>query len=144
MPTINRVFLAGNLTRDPQTRFLPGDKAVASFGIAINRKFKDRSGETKEDVTFIDVEAWGRTAELVGQYLMKGRGCFIEGRLKMDQWEDKKDGSKRSKLVVVADAVHFLGGKRGGEQGENGEQAAPDAAPAERPASSNTQDEPPF
>jgi single-strand DNA-binding protein len=124
---MNRVFLAGNLTRDPQTKFLAGDKAVASFGIAINRKFKDSSGATKEDVTFIDVEAWGRTAELCGQYLNKGSVCFIEGRLKMDQWEDKKDGSKRSKLVVVADSVQFLGGKRGGEQGE---QAAPAAAPA--------------
>ena len=155
MANINRVFLAGNLTRDPQVRFLANEKAVAEFGLAINRKFKAGDGSLKEEVTFVDIEVWGRTAELCSQYLTKGRGCFIEGRLKLDQWEDKKDGSKRSKLRVVADNVQFLdGGKGRGEgapPGDAGEVEgdAPAAAPARpsRPASpapAASDDEPPF
>lgn len=104
---INRVLLGGNLTRDPQVRFITDKKAVADFGLAINHRYKGSDGEMKEEATFVDVEAWGRTAELVGQYLTKGRACFIEGRLKLDSWEDK-DGQKRSKLKVVADSVQFL------------------------------------
>lgn len=121
----NRVTMAGNLTRDPEVKFLPNDKAVAQFGIAINRKFKGPDGSAKEETTFVDVEAWGRTAELVGQYLTKGAPCFLDGRLRLDSWEDKKTGEKRSKIKVVADSVQFLGGKRDG-------QTAPtdDAAPA--------------
>ncbi len=158
MANINRVFLAGNLTRDPQVRFLANEKAVAEFGLAINRKFKAGDGSLKEEVTFVDIEVWGRTAELCSQYLTKGRGCFIEGRLKLDQWEDKKDGSKRSKLRVVADNVQFLdGGKGRGEGAPSGavgdagevEGDAPAAAPARpsRPASpapAASDDEPPF
>ncbi|MEK7414617.1 MAG: single-stranded DNA-binding protein, partial [Planctomycetota bacterium] len=83
MANINRVLLAGNLTRDPQVRFLANEQAVVNFGIAVNRNFKGADGSKKEEVTFVDVEAWGRTAELVGQYLTKGRPCFIEGRLKL-------------------------------------------------------------
>jgi single-strand DNA-binding protein len=120
MANINRVFLAGNLTRDPQVRFLANEKAVAEFGLAINRKFKAGDGSLKEEVTFVDIEVWGRTAELCSQYLTKGRSCMIEGRLKLDQWEDKKDGSKRSKLRVVADNVQFLDskGREAGAQDE--------------------------
>jgi len=151
---VNRVFLAGNLTRDPQVRFLANEKAVAEFGLAINRKFKGADGSLKEETTFVDIEVWGRTAELCSQYLTKGRGCFIEGRLKLDTWEDKKDGSKRSKLRVVADNVQFLdGGKGRGEgapasDGADVEGDAP-AAPARpsRPASpapAASDDEPPF
>ena len=101
----NRVMLAGNLTRDPQVRFFANERAVADFGLAINRKYKTNDGQMKEETTFVDVEAWGRTAELVGQYLTKGRGCFIEGRLKLDSWDDKESGQKRSKLKIVADSV---------------------------------------
>lgn len=141
----NRVTLAGNLTRDPEVKFLPNDKAVAQFGIAINRKFKGPDGSAKEETTFVDVEAWGRTAELVGQYLTKGQPCFIEGRLRLDQWDDKKTGEKRSKIKVVADSVQFLGSKKDG-------QAAPtdDAAPAPArprvptPAKPDDSGEPPF
>ncbi len=155
MANINRVFLAGNLTRDPQVRFLANEKAVAEFGLAINRKFKAGDGSLKEEVTFVDIEVWGRTAELCSQYLTKGRGCFIEGRLKLDTWEDKKDGSKRSKLRVVADNVQFLDGGKGrgegapaGDAGGDTEGDAP-AAPARpsRPASpapAASDDEPPF
>jgi len=140
----NRVTMAGNLTRDPEVKFLPNDKAVAQFGIAINRKFKGTDGSAKEETTFVDVEAWGRTAELVGQYLTKGQPCFIEGRLRLDSWEDKKTGEKRSKLKVVADSVQFLGGKR--EHDQHGADAAPaPTAPPSRPAPATAgDDEPPF
>lgn len=107
---LNHVTLAGNLTRDPEVRFLANEQAVASFGLAINRRYKGKDGEKKEEATFVDCEAWGRTAELVGQYLTKGSPAYVEGRLKLDQWEDK-DGQKRSKLKVVADSVQFLGSK---------------------------------
>lgn len=138
---VNHVAIAGNLTRDPQIRFLADEKAVANFGLAINRRYKS-GGETKEEVTFVDVEAWGRTAELVGQYLAKGRACYIEGRLKLDTWEDK-DGKKQSKLRVVADSVQFVGGKPEGAP-------AADAAPAARPtkpaaaSGGGPDDDPPF
>lgn len=109
--SFNRVLLAGNLTRDPQVRFFANERAVADFGLAINRRFKGPDGQLKEEVTFIDVEAWGRTAELVGQYLTKGSSCFIEGRLRLDAWTDKKTGEKRSKLTVTAEEVSFLGSR---------------------------------
>jgi single-strand DNA-binding protein len=105
---INTVLLAGHLTRDPQLRSLPNERTVASFSLAINRRYKGADGELKEESTFVDCEAWGRTAELIGQYLAKGSACYIEGRLKLDSWEDK-DGGKRSRLKVVADNVQFIG-----------------------------------
>ena len=92
----NKVIIAGNLTRDPEVRSLSNDSAVANLGLAVNRRFRDRGGEYQEETTFVDVECWGRTAELVGQYLTKGRACLVEGRLKLDQWEDK-EGNRRSK-----------------------------------------------
>lgn len=149
---LNRVMLAGNLTRDPQVRFLANEKAVAEFGLAINRRFKDANGQQKEETTFVDVETWGRTAELVGQYLTKGRGCFIEGRLKLDSWDDKETGQKRSKLRVVADNVQFTDAKGDGAPrragGEEGESDAGDVRPAPArpvaPAASAGDDEPPF
>lgn len=107
----NRVTLAGNLTRDPQVRVFANERVVADFGLAINRRFKGPDGQQKEETTFVDVEAWGRTAELVGQYLTKGSPCFIDGRLRLDAWDDKKTGEKRSKVKVVADSVQFIGGK---------------------------------
>lgn len=149
---INRVLLGGNLTRDPQVRFLANEQAVANFGLAINRRFKGSDGQMKEEVTFVDIEAWGRTAELVGQYLTKGRACFVEGRLKLDSWDDK-DGQKRQKLKVVADSVQFLdSGNRGGAGGAaaEGEPAGDASAPSpsakpSRPAPASAgDDEPPF
>ena len=107
MFNLNNVQLAGNLTRDPELRNA-GGKSVCAFSLAINRQWKDKSGEKKEDVTFVECEAWERTGELVSQYLSKGSSCFVEGRLKMDTWEDK-DGGKRSKLKVVAMNVQFTG-----------------------------------
>jgi single-strand DNA-binding protein len=134
---VNHVILAGNLTRDPELRTLAGDRAVANFAIAINRRYKSPEGEAKEDVTFVEVEAWGRTAEVVGQYLAKGSPCYLEGRLKLDAWQDK-DGQKRSRLKLVAESVQFLSrGQRPGEagtaEGQDGE-VATIAPPAGRPA----------
>lgn len=107
MLSLNKVILAGNLTRDPEVKFLANERAVANFGLAVNERWKDKNGETKENTTFLDIEAWGRTAELVGQYLFKGHPCYIEGKLKLDTWE--KDGVKQYKLKVIADTVQFLG-----------------------------------
>lgn len=118
---INRVLVAGNLTRDPKVRMLDGGRAVAAFGLAVNERYTGKDGAKKETTTFLDVECWGKTAELVGQYLTKGRGCFIEGRLKQDTWEDKATKQKRSKLLVVADNVQFLGGKGNGDGSDDAE-----------------------
>lgn len=126
---LNRVMIAGNLTRDPQVRFLANEKAVAEFGLAINRRFKDANGEQKEEATFVDIECWGRTAELAGQYLLRGRGCLIEGRLKLDTWDDKETGQKRSKLRVVADSVQFTDSKGPGERQAHPETDTPAPAP---------------
>jgi single-strand DNA-binding protein len=105
---LNTVFLAGHLTRDPEVRPLAGEKVVTNFSLAINRRYKGADGEIKEESTFVDCEAWGRTAELVGQYLAKGSAAYVEGRLRLDSWQDK-DGQKRSRLKVVVDSVQFMG-----------------------------------
>ena len=110
--SFNKVILAGNLTRDPELRYTPSGTAIAAFGLAVNRKWKDQNGETKEDVTFIDVTAFGKQAELLGQYCKKGSALLVEGRLKLDQWEDKQTQQKRSKLGVVLERMTFLGGDR--------------------------------
>ena len=111
MAFLNKVFLLGNLTREPELRTTPKGTAVAQFGIAVNRQYKDESGATREEVTFVDIEAWGKQGELVAKFLHKGSQAMIEGRLKLDQWEDKQNGQKRSKLRVVLDNVQFLGSK---------------------------------
>ncbi len=130
--SVNKVLIAGNLTRKPETKNLGGDKSVTNFGIAINERYKGKDGEMKESVVFLDVEAWNRTGQLVEQYLDKGSACFIEGKLKLDQWED--NGQKRSKVKIVADSVQFLGGKKDGADGapaqaKNAQQAADDWNP---------------
>lgn len=113
MANLNKVLLMGNLTRDPEVRYTPKGTAVAELGIAVNRVYSGENGEKREEVTFVDVTVWGRTAENVGEYLKKGRPVFIEGRLQLDSWEDKQSGQKRNKLKVVADNVQFLGSPRG-------------------------------
>ncbi len=110
---LNRVMVAGNLTRDPQVKTLDGGNVVANFGIAVNHNYKNKSGEKCEDTTFVECEAWGRTGELVGQYLSKGSGCFVEGRLRQDEWQDK-EGKTQRKTKVVADSVQFIGKKSDG------------------------------
>ena len=115
MANFNKVILAGNLTRDPEMRYTPKGMAIASFGMAINRTHTSETGEKKEEATFVDVTAFGRTAEVISQYLKKGRPILIEGRLKYDTWDDKQTGQKRSKLAVVADGFQFLDSGRQGE-----------------------------
>lgn len=113
----NKVFLMGNLTRDVELKYTPNNQPVAAFGIAMNRRYRTREGEDREDTTFVDCEAWGRTAEVMNQYLAKGRPVFVEGRLKLDQWQDK-DGNKRSKLRVVVENFQFIDSRpSGGGQG---------------------------
>ena len=108
MASLNKVFLMGNLTRDPELRYTPAGLAVASFGIAINRAWTAKSGEQKEDVCYVEINIFGRRAEVVGEYFSKGNPIFIEGRLQFNQWETK-DGQKRSTLRVVADNFQFIG-----------------------------------
>jgi single-strand DNA-binding protein len=114
MANLNKVLLIGNLTRDPEVRYTPKGTAVADIGIAINRVWSNDQGQRQEETTFVDVTLWGRQAELAQQYLTKGRGVFIEGRLQMDTWDDKQTGQKRSKLKVVAESLQFLPDGKGG------------------------------
>ena len=107
MANYNKVLLMGNLTRDPELKRTSSDMAVAQIGMAVNRRYKDKTGEQREETTFVDCEAWGKTAETMAKYLSKGRPVFIEGRLKLDQWQDK-DGNNRSKLKIVIDSFQFV------------------------------------
>lgn len=111
---LNNVQLGGNLTRDPELREV-GEHTVANFGLAINRKYK-KNGELVEETTFVDIECWNRQAELCGQYLTKGRNVLIEGSLKLDQWDDKESGAKRSKISINAQRVHFIGSPEEGNK----------------------------
>ena len=122
MASYNKVILMGNLTRDPELKQTPSNQSVAQIGLAVNRKFKGRDGDMKEETTFVDCEAWGRTAETMSKYLAKGRPVFVEGRLKLDQWQDK-DGNNRSKLKVVIDTFQFVD-SRGGQSGQTQQPAA--------------------
>jgi len=106
--SLNKVLLIGNLTRDPELKFLPSGAAVANFGIAVNRTYKGSDGEAQEDTCFLEIVAWNRLAEICGEYLAKGRPIFVEGRLQMDFWETE-DGQKKSRLKVVAQNIQFLG-----------------------------------
>jgi single-strand DNA-binding protein len=149
--SFNKVILMGNLTRDPQLKYLPTQTAVAEFGIAMNRKFKTASGEEREEVTFVDCAAFGRTGEVINQYFQKGKPIFIEGRIKYDSWEDKQGGGKRSKISVVVESFQFVGDKGGGggggapsggggDEGEPRQQSRPPArGPANRPNNSPPQ-----
>jgi len=129
MASFNKVILVGNLTRDPELRYTPKGTAIAKIGLAVNRVWTNEAGEKKEEVTFVDVDVFGRTAENVGQYMRKGRPILIEGRLRLDQWDDKQTGQKKSKLGVVAETVQFLGSPAGGDGGAPAP-ARPRPAPA--------------
>lgn len=122
MANLNKVFLIGRLTRDPELRFTPGGTAVAEFGLAVNRQWTDQSGEKKESTCFVDLQAWGRQGEVLNEYMKKGRQIFIEGRLDFSQWEDK-EGQKRSRLKVVVEGFQFLDGGGGARKTEE----SPDA-----------------
>lgn len=123
MANFNRVILLGNLTRDPELRYLPSNTAVCEFGVAVNRRWRDKDGNQQDEVCFVDVSAWGRQGETIHQYMAKGRQILIEGRLKYDTWT-AQDGGKRSKLSVVVENFSFVGDRApgGGERANGGEQ----------------------
>jgi single-strand DNA-binding protein len=123
MASFNKVILLGNLTRDPQLRYLPSNIAVCEFGLATNRRWKDRDGNQKEEVCFVDAEAFGRQAETINQYMAKGRPLLVEGHLRLDSWTGQ-DGQKRSRLRVIVETFQFVGAR--------GDQPAAGAAPYER------------
>ena len=114
MASLNKVMLIGNVTRDPEVKFTPKGSAVADVGLAINRSYTNQAGEKVEEVTYVDVELWGRLAEIAGEYAKKGRPIFIEGRLRIDSWEDKQSGQKRNRLKVVGEGLQLLGSRSGG------------------------------
>jgi single-strand DNA-binding protein len=149
MASFNKVILLGNLTRDPEVRYTPKGSAVADLGLAVNRQYTLENGEKREEVTFIDVTFWGRTAEVAGEYLKKGRPVFVEGRLQLDTWDDKQSGQKRSKLKVIGETMQMLGSRgpaeSGGEEGERPMRAGKPSAPPKAPAPvESEEDEIPF
>lgn len=142
MASLNKVMTIGNLTRDPESRVTPKGTAICQFSLACNRKFKGEDGSEREEVTYIDFEAWAKTAETIQKYCTKGKSLFVEGRLKLDQWEDKETKQKRSRMKVVVENFQFLGSKNDGAAaggGEGGGERRPYAprtgGPAPRPAS---------
>jgi single-strand DNA-binding protein len=117
MASLNKVMLIGNVTRDPEIKYTPKGSAVADVGLAINRTYTNQGGEKVEEVTYVDVELWGRLAEIANEYAKKGRSIFVEGRLRIDSWEDKQSGQKRNRLKVVGEAMQLLGSRPGGSSG---------------------------
>jgi single-strand DNA-binding protein len=157
MASFNKVILAGNLTHDPELRYTPKGTAVARIRLAVNRVYTTDSGEKKEEVTYVDVDAFARQAEVISQYLKKGRPILIEGRLRLETWDDKQTGQKRSKLSVVLESFTFIDSQRTGEGGGGAPAvsrtrpaaaaaaaagAGGESAPAEEPA--GAEDEVPF
>lgn len=127
--SFNKVILLGNLTRDIELRHTSGNQAVANIGLAVNRRWRSPDGENREETTFVDCEAWGRTAEIMSQYLTKGRPVFIEGRLRLDTWQDKESGGNRSKLKVVVETFQFVDSRGGEGDGGGGPPARGGSAP---------------
>ena len=124
MASFNKVILLGNLTRDPEMKMTPSGQPICKFGLAVNRTYTGQDGQKKEEVTFVDVDAFGKQAETIGKYVTKGRQLFVEGRLKLDSWE--KNGEKRSRLSVVLESFQFMDG------GKDKESAAPAPTPTPR------------
>jgi len=122
MPNLNKVMLMGNITRDPEVRYTPKGTAVTDISLAVNRSYTLDDGERREETTFVDVTYWGRQAEVIGEYMKKGRPIYVEGRLQLDQWEDKNTGQNRSRLKIVGDNFQFLGGRDGNSGGGEGQQ----------------------
>jgi single-strand DNA-binding protein len=146
--SFNRVILAGNMTRDPESRALPSGQPLTKFSLAINRSYTTKDGEKREEVTYVDIESYGKQAEIIAKYCTKGSGILVEGRLKLDSWDDKKTGEKRSRLGVVLENFTFIGGRAQGGSAD-GEGPAPrsggargGASPA--PSSDVPEDDVPF
>jgi single-strand DNA-binding protein len=143
MATFNRVVLAGNLTRDVELRHIPSGTAVCDIGLAINEKVKDASGNWVESAVFVDITLWGRTAEIANEYLTKGSSVLIEGRLKLDSWE--QDGQKRSKLKVIGERMQMLGSKEGPRKtSEQSQETREDYSQASGASSGTDDDSIPF
>jgi len=117
MPNYNKVLLMGRLTRDPEVKYSANGTAITNIGLAVNRNWRNQDGQMQEEVTFVDVTAFGKRGEAVGQYLKKGRPIFVEGHLRLDQWDDKQTGQKRSKLAIIMDAFEFIDSRGEGEGG---------------------------
>ena len=124
----------GRLTRDPEVKYTSGGTAIAKLSMAVNRNWTNKEGQKQEDTTFVDVDAFGRQAEVIGQYIKKGNPIFIEGNLRLDQWDDKQTGEKRSKLKVVLDRFEFIDSK--GDGGSGGGYSSQSNAPAASSGSS--------
>lgn len=140
MANFNKVILLGNLTRDPELRTTPKGTSVCQFGLAVNRVYRTGdSGQTQEETTFIDLEAWGKQAEIISKYVSKGNPLFVEGRLKFDSWESK-EGEKRSKLKVIVENMQLMGGRSGGEGNQSS--SSDSYAPAQRSNSPSSQSTP--
>jgi len=135
----NRVILAGNMTRDPEAKALPSGQALTKFSLAVNRAYTTKEGEKREEVTYVDVESYGKQAEIIAKYCGKGSGILVEGRLKLDQWDDKKTGEKRSRLGVVLENFTFIGGKPQGGSEEGG--SAPRSRGGNQPSAPSAPDE---
>ena len=116
MANLNKVLLMGNLTRDPELKYTAKGTAVGEISLAINHVWNNDAGQKQEETTFVDITLWGRRAELAQQYLAKGRGCLVEGRLQLESWDDKTTGQKRSKLKVVGDSIQFLPDSKGAKK----------------------------
>ena len=143
MANFNKVILAGNLTRDPELRYTPKGTAIARIGLAINRTWRTETGEQKEEVTFVDVDAFGKQAETIGQYFKKGRPILMEGRLRYETWDDKQSGQKRSKLGVVLESFQFMDSGNRGEGGGIAQAPRPRAATTPAAEGSADGDAPP-
>lgn len=122
MASLNKIFLLGNLTRDTELRYLPSGSAVCEFGLAVNRRYTANNGQERDETCFIDVSVWGKQAETCDRYLQKGSSLLVEGRLQMDQWQDRETGKTRSKLKVIAERTQFIGGRPQGGQGGQADQ----------------------
>jgi single-strand DNA-binding protein len=142
MANVNKVILIGNVTRDVEVKTTPKGTAVAGITLAVNRNYKADSGERREEVTFVDVELWGRVAEIAGEYVKKWNPLYVEGRLKQDSWEDKDSGQKRTKLKVVAEGIQLLGSRQGAAKAATGERSV--EAASEAPRASEPDDDIPF
>lgn len=132
MPNLNKVLLMGHLTRDVELKFTPKGSAIAKLGLATSRQWKSETGEKKEETLFVDIDVFGKQAETLAQYVKKGSALYVEGRMKLDQWDDKTTGQKRSKIGVVCESFQFIGGK-GKEEAEPKPMAPkqPSAPPAD-------------
>jgi single-strand DNA-binding protein len=129
MASLNKVLLMGNLTRDPELRYIQSGTAVLELALAVNRRTKQKDGSWGDEATYVDVTVWGKTAENCAEYLSKGRPVFVEGHLQLDQWDDKKTGEKRRKLKVTGENVQFLGSRGGSGGGSSPDRSRPSPPP---------------